>query len=366
MPRFTDWLAEPDQFESVTKFLRQRELLRPTRVLMALVTTSSALVPLSVLARSDQLASTEVTVGVAGAALSAVMTWFWLTRWPTRRQSLVSVILGTVAVSAWSLTQPSAWGAALACTAGAVTGGYIGFFHSSRVLVFNIAVALGTAVLVGHRLARETDLTTALAAFWLVWLLNIAVPLGIRGTSKAMSRYAARSDEDPLTGLLNRRGFVDAGRRLIAGMAKSDHGFVLVIMVDLDDFKRVNDTYGHAAGDRTLMQVADLLREHAPAGVPICRSGGEEFIVAFTSVSHDAASLTTSLCQAIKRRCNNVSASIGVAYAERSDILHDDVADSIDQLVDAADLAMYEAKRKGGNRVELAPRYEKYSREPIN
>lgn len=351
MSRFSVLLREPDSFDSVTTFLRQRGLLRPARVLMAMVTVSSALVPLSVLAQSDPSASTTIAVGVAGAALSAVMTWFWLSRWPTRRQSLFSVLLGTVCVAAWSLTQTSAWGAALACTAGAVTGGYIAFFHSARALAFNMLVVLATAVVVAARLARDVGLPTALAAFWLVWLLNLAVPLGIRGTSKAMSRYAARSDEDPLTGLLNRRGFVDAVRPLLT---QSRHQFAVALMVDLDDFKRVNDTHGHAAGDHILMRVAELLREHAPIGARICRCGGEEFIVAFTSATPDASALATGLCEAIKTRCDGVSASIGMAAEWRDDI--DSDAGGIDRLIEAADLAMYDAKRLGGNQIHVARR----------
>jgi len=360
MPRFADWLGEPDPFDSVTMFLRQRGLSRPARVLMAMITVSSALVPISVLVQSRHAAPILIAVGVAGAALSTVLTWFWLTHWPTRRQSLVSVVLGTLCVAAWSITQPSAWGAALACTAATITGGYIAFFHSARALVFNTAVALATAVVVAVRLARDAGLSTALAAFWLVWLLNVAVPLAIKGTSKAMSRYAARSDEDPLTGLLNRRGFVEAVIPLMAEMTARRHDHVVVLMVDLDDFKRVNDTYGHAAGDRTLMAVADLLREHAPVGAAICRCGGEEFIAAFTSMSPDVSALTTELREGIRSRCNDVTASIGVASAHRSDVATAST-EHIDRLVEAADLAMYEAKRMGGNRVELA-----WRREPAN
>jgi hypothetical protein len=142
---------------------------------------------------------------------------------------------------------------ALACTAGAVTGSYLAVFHSPRALpfnipLFNIAAALATAVVAAYRLAEQTHPATAVTAFWLMWLLNIAVPLAIRGASKAMSQYAMRSHQDPLTGPLNRRGFIDAvSRRIVAGMSQSDPACLLVLMIDLDKFKQVNDTHGHAA-----------------------------------------------------------------------------------------------------------------------
>jgi diguanylate cyclase (GGDEF)-like protein len=365
MSRIRNCLSEPDQFDAVTHFLRQRGLIASARMLMVLITTSSALVPISVLTRSHHSTAFSITVGIAGALLCVVMTWFWLNSWPTQRQSLISVCLGTVCVAAWALSQPKSGVAALACTAAAVTGSYIAFFHNLRVLLFNIAVALFTAVLVAYRLAVQFDVATALGAFWLMWLLNIAIPLAIRGTSKAMGRYAERSDQDALTGLLNRWGFLDSVQVLIAGMSKRAHEHLLVVMVDLDDFKRVNDTYGHAAGDRVLRQVADLLRHHVPAWAAVCRSGGEEFIVAITSESPDASAMTTLLREAIETQCDHVSASIGVACADRFEVSTSAAIELIDQLVEAADLAMYEAKRKGGNRIEIAGRGGRREDEPI-
>jgi diguanylate cyclase (GGDEF)-like protein len=191
----------------------------------------------------------------------------------------------------------------------------------------------------------------------LMWLLNIAVPVGIRGTVRAMSRYAIRSDQDPLTGLLNRRGFSHAVERLlIPGMAETGAAYLVVVMIDLDDFKRVNDTRGHAAGDDILLRVADQLRHHVPENAAVCRSGGEEFLVAMSSWTHDAAILTGPLCQAIHRHCDDVSASIGVAWAPRGEAQNANVDELVNGLIDAADAAMYEAKRSGGNRVHVSRR----------
>ncbi len=188
-----------------------------------------------------------------------------------------------------------------------------------------------------------------------MWLINITVPLAIRGTSRAMSHYAIRSDEDPLTGLLNRRAFLEVvERRLIAEMV-SDH--LVVIMVDLDDFKRVNDTHGHAEGDRVLLRVADILREHAPTNAAICRAGGEEFLIAMATHHDEAAAIATPLCEAIAARLGDVSASIGVAAAPRTGVqAARRPLEMIDELIGAADLAMYEAKRSGGNRVVVGAR----------
>jgi diguanylate cyclase (GGDEF)-like protein len=280
------------------------------------------------------------------------MTVFWLTRWPTRRQSEVSVSLGTVLIAVWSLSQPTATGAVLACMATAVTGGYIAFFHNPRLLVFNFLVASLIAVVGSLRLARASDAGTAAVAFWLIWFLNLSVPLSIRGMSRAMGLYAMRAEADPLTGLLNRRAFIDAiNRELRTPLPEVQH--LTLLMVDLDDFKRVNDTHGHPAGDRALLAVADLLRRHSPPTAAICRAGGEEFLIAMiTTRQFDVEPMAARLCAAIAELPHDVTASIGTTRATLT--AADGPESVIEQLITAADRAMYSAKRNGGNRAQHA------------
>ncbi len=119
----------------------------------------------------------------------------------------------------------------------------------------------------------------------------------IWGISQAMGTYVERAERDPLTGLLNRRAFTDAvAVRLVDH--HPEHTHLAVMMLDLDDFKRVNDTHGHSAGDRLLQVVAGLLRDHSPAEAIICRAGGEEFLVALTCTVDDVAPLASRFCGA--------------------------------------------------------------------
>lgn len=349
------WLAEPDQFDRVSAFLRHRGLLKPTRAVMAVIVATAALIPISAIAPSHSSTPGSFLVGLIGALVCVAMTWFWLTRWPTASVSLHAALLGSVCATAWSVTQSSPALAALGCTTLTVTGGYIAFFHSFRFVLLNAGLAAATAVLASIRLAHDLGLTTGLAAFWIMWLPNCAIPLGVRCLSNALTHFAIRSDEDPLTGLLNRRGFAEViGRRLVADIAATPGSGLVVAMIDLDDFKRVNDTLGHAAGDRTLLRVAELLRSRMPAGAALCRCGGEEFLVAVASPGPDAAEVAAPLCEAIRAQCGDITASIGVATADAAQVRSAEPGQLIDQLVDAADRAMYEAKRQGGNRVQPA------------
>lgn len=325
-------------------------MLRPARYIMAIVVGSSALVPLTFLATARRPTTGVGAIGVFSAAFTIGMTALWLTRWPTRRQSEVTVSVGTVLIAVWSLIQPTATGAVLTCMAAAVTGGYIAFFHSLKLLLFNVLVALIIAVLSSLRLAHESDLSTAAAAFWLIWFLNLSVPLSIRGMSRAMGSYAMRSEVDPLTGLLNRRAFTDAVTRQLRTHSAGDLNLTL-LMVDIDDFKRVNDTHGHPAGDRALLAVADLLRRHSPPTAAVCRAGGEEFLIAvITTCQFDVEPMAARLCAAIAELPHDITVSIGTTGATLNPVIGP--AAVIEQLIAAADRAMYLAKRNGGNRTQ--------------
>lgn len=322
---------------------------------MAIVASSAALVPLSFLGGLRWPPVPLIALGVVGAIVTIGMTAFWLVRWPTRRQSEAAVTTGVLLIAVWSLAQPTPAVALLACTATAVTGGYIAFFHSTKLLLFNFAIAIAIATTASWRLADATTVGTAIAAFWLVWFLNLTVPLSIRGMARAMGTFAMRSDADPLTGLLNRRGFAQRVSSELVGSHPTDRHLTLV-MVDLDDFKLVNDTHGHAAGDRALTAVAELLRQHSPPTAAICRAGGEEFLIAVITDGSTSDSIAGQLCTAIAALPYGVTASIGTCRMPLQALQGRGSGSPLDDLIAAADAAMYAAKRSGGNQVQHGAR----------
>lgn len=350
--RVQRWWDEPDHFEWITQFLRQRGFLRSTQIVMATVSGSASLAALSSLLGLGWPAAALITMGLTGALFTIGMTVFWLTRWPTRRQSAISVTAGTLLIAIWSIAQPNSSVAVLACTATAVTGGYIAFFHNNRLLLFNFAVAVVLTTSATWRLGVDTDIATAVAAFWLAWFPTVTVPLAIRGITKAMGAYAHRSDSDPLTGLLNRRGLAGAiTRQLTQAPPSATH--LGLVMVDLDNFKLVNDTHGHAAGDRALQAVAEILRERSPRGAALCRAGGEEFLVAVAASRGGVESVAGQLCRAISELPQNVTASVGTCSIGLDHLRTRDADALINELITTADTAMYVAKRNGGNQVQL-------------
>lgn len=345
--RLRTWWSQPDRYDWMTSLLRTRGLLRSARMVMAAVAGSAALVPLTILASRPRPSIGEVVLGAVASMFTLGAAVFWLIRWPNRVQSVVATLFGAGFVTWWVLTQPTAGLAALGCTATAVTGGYIAVFHNPRLLVFNTVVAVCAAAAAARGLAHDVGLAAAVGAFWIICFLNVSVPLAAWVMSHAIGVYAQRSEEDALTGLLNRRAFIEVvSRRLLT--SASDTGHLTVVMVDLDDFKSINDTHGHFIGNCTLQAVAALLRTYSPEEAAICRAGGEEFLIALASNGSDLAPLSSQFCSAIAELEPAVTASIGTATS-KLDALRGN--GQIEALISIADDAMYAAKRGGGNRV---------------
>ncbi len=340
--------SEPDQFDWITTFLRERGLLGSARMILATVAATAGTVPVAMVLGERRPSAALLVAQGAGFVLTIVMAFYWWRRWPTRRQSQAAVLLGLLCVALWSVSQRIPAMGAEVCAAAAITGGYIAFLHSSKMLVFNFAVALTIDSLATLRLVRETDLGNAVGSFWLILFVNLSVPIAIRGATRAIWLYATRSTTDPLTGLLNRRAFTDKLLTQLSDRPATDT-HLIVLLVDLDGFKRVNDTYGHATGDRLLAAVADVLRCQITDSATVCRAGGEEFLVAYTRADADPAPLADQLCAAIAGLSPSVTASIGVTSATLQSAPRPVTAGFVDELVDVADRAMYAAKRAGGN-----------------
>jgi diguanylate cyclase (GGDEF)-like protein/PAS domain S-box-containing protein len=169
--------------------------------------------------------------------------------------------------------------------------------------------------------------------------------------------YAAT--HDLLTGLPNRSVFGDHLELAMAGAARRPGSGVAVLFCDLDDFKVVNDSLGHAAGDDLLRQVAHRLRDTVRPGDTVSRFGGDEFAVLCDDVGGEleAAHIAERTLRSVSGsyRLNGASrevfatASIGVAVSSGDTL----PAEDADMLLQHADTALYEAKRRGRRRVEL-------------
>ncbi len=182
------------------------------------------------------------------------------------------------------------------------------------------------------------------------------IALSMTGTERQrreqrIEQIAAR---DPLTTLFNRRA-LEARAPAMLARASSHHPGAL-LLIDIDNFKQVNDIHGHMAGDKLLVALADLLRSALPESALAARLGGDEFVVLLRDASTAQVTLLAdSLREAFALVAGKafptpeaVSLSVGATLFERAD-------EGLDQLIAQGDKALYDSKRAGRNRLVLRP-----------
>ncbi len=180
--------------------------------------------------------------------------------------------------------------------------------------------------------------------------------LALFGTAAGslMARLRDAGLRDALTGLHNRRFLMEILPSVLANAARRKEG-LCVLMLDLDHFKRVNDTYGHAVGDTTLQSVATALAEVVRRSDTIVRFGGEEFLVVCPAAGEDVGKeVAERLRKAIESLTEEELGfpgpqTISIGLAASSDPGRDDS----DAILAGADDALYAAKEAGRNRIEV-------------
>jgi diguanylate cyclase (GGDEF)-like protein len=217
-------------------------------------------------------------------------------------------------------------------------------------------VMLGTGVALGALLVATfgSDPAGAIARPATV-IVTMAVIVGVAAATAALQGaelyHRSTAILDPLTGLLNRQGLEGRVQEL-AEQARQTGAPISLLVCDVDNFKGVNDSHGHAAGDAVLRDVAYALRKQLRSFELIYRMGGEEFLVVLPGVTlHDARELGERLCEATRRcRSQGISLTLSVGVGTRWG------ADAqFQNLFEAADQAMYRAKAEGRDRVSTEP-----------
>lgn len=222
-------------------------------------------------------------------------------------------------------------------------------FVTPVVLIPNVMMAWGGSILedfivingvmipfaaVGVIISRVTE-----ASVWRAFKLELQMQVEAR--------------HDVLTGCLNRRYITQLATQEVSRSTRHNHVFTVLLM-DLDHFKKVNDTYGHAAGDQALKSFAEICRNNVRTSDSVARFGGEEFLVLLpdTDASHakilaERIRSNTELAMVHSEGISfKITVSIGIAQFAGG-------SDPFEQIVARADTALYRAKANGRNRVEI-------------
>ncbi len=201
-----------------------------------------------------------------------------------------------------------------------------------------------------HDIVRTLDLTA-----WFALPFKGSQYPALQEIQQRIEDLTHASEHDPLTGLLNRRGFARMLQMEIE-RAKRFRGLLSLALIDLDDFKQANDTYGHPCGDQVLVSLADLIKSKVRKINVSARLGGEEFAVLLPgSAPAQARAMLNRLQRFLadtsvecSQHSLHMTFSAGVACCEGGEI-------SSEALLEQADQALYRAKRQGKDQVVCAP-----------
>ena len=175
----------------------------------------------------------------------------------------------------------------------------------------------------------------------------------IKELEQELNQVSELVQQDQLTGALNRRG-MDAAFEREATRADRGHHPLCVALLDIDNFKRLNDTLGHQAGDQALVHLSSVIKETLRPSDSVARYGGEEFIIILPEVGLEEAAATVERLQReltkkfFLHENDRVLVTFSAGVAQRA------LEESQEDVIGRADKAMYEAKKTGKNRVVVA------------
>ena len=221
----------------------------------------------------------------------------------------------------------------------------------ARPIIVGLVVGFGTPVVSysDSLYALTLHFVSAIAAISLATTLLFSMGLELVG---GLSRRAA---EDPMTGLLNRRGLDEAVADTLEETATGTPPFSVVVC-DIDHFKRVNDSYGHAAGDQVIVAFARLLERETRRADRVARLGGEEFVVCLHNADERAARLFAEARRAAFAAMEHDALPDGSVCTASFGIAERRPHETLASMIERADVALYQAKRDGRNRVRAAVR----------
>lgn len=208
------------------------------------------------------------------------------------------------------------------------------FAESAVIATLGMVLSYGIRYRLGGFAVTPADLFYGL--FWAVLVFYAFLLMGqVDGQRKLL---AYRSRYDSLTGLLNRNGFIEAAEARLSGYAFESQQTLL--FVDINEFRNINDRFGHAAGDRVLQEIANILRESTESEL-VCRWGGDEFVVLIDQGEAFAAECIRRIEDRTRLWSHGnglpVSISLGVSFAP------DDGPD-LETLLSVADIKLYQGK----------------------
>lgn len=227
---------------------------------------------------------------------------------------------------------------------------YIAIFQSLKNIE-NIPVGYIVTVKENNFIAlnEKQALQTASIAIFIFVLVTLLFFLFLKKEHDTKEYLSFISNYDPLTKLLNRRGYKIAYNALIDSHNRNPRPFALLFL-DIDHFKRINDTYGHDIGDDVLKKLAELLKKGVRRSDIIARWGGEEFVLMLDDTNAESAQ---KVAEKLRKNVENYHDDHLPRFTISIGVIQGNERESLDSMIKKADIALYKAKESGRNKVVL-------------
>lgn len=348
------WWNHPDHYYWVTANLAARGVQRPTQRLLAGTLIGLGVLALAMLASpAGAHGDTARLVVVVAAVFCMAVGLLWVRAgWPSRRASTVSVVLAAFAVLAISVLQTHPVAGLLGCVSFAVLTAYAAFFHSARMALVTMPMAVAATGILAYRLAASGDIVWAVCAAVFVIFACAAVPFACHAVVLLLGVETLSIGIDPLTGLLGRAAFYRRTGEVIAARGRIDDCYLVILVVALDNLNLLTDTDGPSACDRARVSIGQVLRETTRSTAVVAhddKGDAAEFLIADTFPNTDSTPLEERVRGAIASTPPRLTASIGVVATPMRGLADCPPEGLLDELIELAHGAMAEARRAGGN-----------------
>jgi len=348
------WWREPVDYSAQVEYFGKRSMARAIQTLIGLGTGMHGVVTLTLILPFVGTLASQTVVALFGL-LQIGWGLCWCFRpWPSRATSLAFVVSADIGIAAMVQVDASWLTGLFGFNAFAMISVYLMFFDGPKVLAGHAFLVILSSAVFAMQISERTAFSTV--SFTLSTVAAIAPvvfsPLGVQLGIWAMRKDAHESVTDPLTGLLNRRGLYLHVEDLLRDSPPGSTE-VVVVVVDLDRFKDVNDTFGHLVGDEVLIRSARRIKSAVRGSALVARVGGEEFVVVDLADRgvEDRWDFDRIRKAIAAPAPHEITASVGVTSISLASFTEpgSNYAAVIDGCIASADRAMFDAKRKGGN-----------------
>lgn len=291
-------------------------------------------------------------IGIAAGCVALAAPWFRY-RWPTRRQSAIIVVTGTLALAAGCLATIHPLAGMLTAAAFPFVLGFTALFHNVRLLAFITAIAALTIAVTAGRIARE-EVATAVAVTIPIVLLCVVTTYACRTLSTMGLADEDLLDVDPVTGLLTRESFYERAATLLGARHRGDDRYLVIAAITIDTLTAITGVHGNRGATRATVAAGQALRESVRRGAVVGHLDDAEFVIADTFTTPDPAPLGERVRGSIAATPSGITASIGMVSTALRPLDGRPPYEVLDEVIAMATVVMAQARRDGGNQV----RYE--------